>query len=355
MTKPSPEILAELRDASVARGQTIAFVHVAGYALKAGLDQLTWLLQEERWRQCGFDSIEAFAASIKVAESLKPAIEARKELALLFAEAGLSNRKTARALNVAEGTVRNDRAQDYAPGQKNAKETKGGKAASAQDCAPSLPDGEAAARLVARHENGPDWRTRRERIATLVGVASSMPDLKGYPVLVADPPWRYANPNRAGNARAIENHYPTLPLEDICALLRPEEFADDAILFLWTPMPLIEGALAVMKAWGFVYRTGAVWVKDRIGVGFYFRNQHEPLLVGLRGALPTPRESDRVSSVISAPRGKHSEKPEAALEIIERYYPELPKIELFRRGPARPGWDAWGNEVEARAEAMAAE
>jgi N6-adenosine-specific RNA methylase IME4 len=32
--------------------------------------------------------------------------------------------------------------------------------------------------------------------------------------------------------------------------------------------------------------------------------------------------------------------------MIEEYYPTLPKIELNRRGPPRPGWDAWGNEAE---------
>ena len=48
--------------------------------------------------------------------------------------------------------------------------------------------------------------------------------------------------------------------------------------------------------------------------------------------------------MIAAPRGKHSEKPEIFYEIIERMYPELPKIELFARR-ARPGWAAWGNEA----------
>jgi N6-adenosine-specific RNA methylase IME4 len=31
--------------------------------------------------------------------------------------------------------------------------------------------------------------------------------------------------------------------------------------------------------------------------------------------------------------------------LIEAYFPSLPKIELNRRGPARDGWDAWGNEA----------
>ena len=32
--------------------------------------------------------------------------------------------------------------------------------------------------------------------------------------------------------------------------------------------------------------------------------------------------------------------------MIEEYFPTIPKIELNRRGPPRPGWGAYGNEVE---------
>src|SRR5215471_10424238 len=45
-------------------------------------------------------------------------------------------------------------------------------------------------------------------------------------------------------------------------------------------------------------------------------------------------------SAIEQPRSEHSAKPKAVLELIEAYFPNLPKIELNRRGP--PGW---GNEV----------
>jgi N6-adenosine-specific RNA methylase IME4 len=53
-----------------------------------------------------------------------------------------------------------------------------------------------------------------------------------------------------------------------------------------------------------------------------------------------------VPSVIREPRREHSRKPDAVYEIIERMYPDLPRIELFARGPARAGWAAWGNEIE---------
>ena len=50
-------------------------------------------------------------------------------------------------------------------------------------------------------------------------------------------------------------------------------------------------------------------------------------------------------SVLEAPVGEHSRKPYVFHELIESDFPTLPKIELFARGKARPGWDAWGNEA----------
>jgi hypothetical protein len=49
-----------------------------------------------------------------------------------------------------------------------------------------------------------------------------------------------------------------------------------------------------------------------------------------------------------APRGagKFSEKPAIFAEMIEAYFPNLPKIELNCRGKPRPGWDGWGAEAE---------
>jgi N6-adenosine-specific RNA methylase IME4 len=49
--------------------------------------------------------------------------------------------------------------------------------------------------------------------------------------------------------------------------------------------------------------------------------------------------------VIEAPTTAHSAKPDVFAEMIERYFPTTPKLEMFARGPARHGWDAWGNEA----------
>jgi N6-adenosine-specific RNA methylase IME4 len=99
-----------------------------------------------------------------------------------------------------------------------------------------------------------------------------------------------------------------------------------------------------MTAWGFEYATNVVWVKDKSGLGFWVRNQHETLIIARRGDMPAPPPSQRSISVIQAPRREHSQKPDEAYELIERMYPDLPKLEMFAR-KARPGWDVWGNQA----------
>ena len=165
-----------------------------------------------------------------------------------------------------------------------------------------------------------------------------------FPLLLADPPWRYENPPMGGSNRSIENQYPTRSLDDICALPIVQIAADDALLYMWATAPKLAECLAVIDAWGFTYRTNVVWVKDKIGMGYHARSQHELLLIAKRGELPPPLPEDRESSVIFADRGRHSEKPVAFYELIERWYPTLPKLELFQR-EAREGWTGWGNQL----------
>lgn len=165
-------------------------------------------------------------------------------------------------------------------------------------------------------------------------------NLGPFPVLYVDPPWRYDYAEDPG--RQIENHYPTMSLDEIKALKVPS--ADDSVLFLWATSPKLVEALDVMCAWGFEYRTCMVWVKDRIGMGYYARQQHEVLLIGKRGALPVPDPEDRPSSVIQAPRGEHSAKPDRVYELIESMYPLREKCEMFQRR-SREGWYGWGNQV----------
>lgn len=194
-------------------------------------------------------------------------------------------------------------------------------------------------REIARQERTAE---KRQRSADLAAVEVPT-TLDAYPVLCADPPWRY-DANATPDLRSIENHYPTLTLEEQKRLEVPA--AEDAVMFMWATSPKLAEALDLLAAWGFDYRTCMVWVKDKIGMGYYARQQHELLLIGRRGNLAVPDPEDRPSSVIEAPRTEHSRKPQEAYDAIARMYPVLPRVELFARG-ARPGWSVWGNEAEA--------
>ena len=186
---------------------------------------------------------------------------------------------------------------------------------------------------------------RAERIELVAKMAEPSPELtteRRYPVIYADPPWRYEFVE--SESRAIENQYPTMELEELCALPVSSRATDDAILFLWATSPKLAEAMRVIEAWGFTYRSSAVWVKQQLGMGYYFRQQHELLLVATRGNIPAPAPAVRPRSVYESPRQAHSAKPEAFYEFIEAMYPTLPRTELFQR-VGRPGWDGWGNQA----------
>ena len=187
---------------------------------------------------------------------------------------------------------------------------------------------------------------RAKREAELGERQRALPDRR-YGVIYADPPWRFEPYSRiTGMDRAADNHYPTSALEEIKGLAVGSIAAPDCVLFLWATVPMQPQAHEVMAAWGFAYKSSLVWVKDRVGTGYWSRNKHELLLIGTRGHVPAPAPGTQWPSAIEAPVGRHSEKPAVFYEIIERYFPTLPKIELHARGATlRPEWDVWGLEA----------
>ncbi len=187
---------------------------------------------------------------------------------------------------------------------------------------------------------------RKERVEYIDGISKEPTPLTGdlgrFPVLYADPPWRYEHV-KTGN-RAIENQYPTMSLEEICDLPVSEIATPDAVLFMWATNPKLQEAFSVIDSWGFTYRTNLVWVKDKIGMGYWARQRHELILVATRGMIPVPEPKLRFDSVLDAPRGKHSEKPISMAERIDIMFPDYKKIELFSR-KKRDGWQSWGFEA----------
>ena len=201
-----------------------------------------------------------------------------------------------------------------------------------------------ALKSLAKHHAREQRLARQEKRAIL---AQSLAQ-EVFNVVLADPPWEYSVQNVSG---AANNHYDTMPLEDICAL--PEQlgvkFADNAVLFLWVTNPFLVKALEVVRAWGFEYKTNIVWVKTdlkRPGAGHYIRGRHELLYICTRGTMtPLVDVSPPIGSVIQAPLQEHSRKPDEVYSIIERLYPGCNYVEFFARRP-RDGWKQYGDIEE---------
>ena len=215
-----------------------------------------------------------------------------------------------------------------------------------------------------------------------------MAEKTNYRTLLMDAPWT----ERGGGKikRGADRHYPLVKTQDMPALIRGSGvFTPDvnAHLWLWATNNKLPDALWLGKELGFDYKTNVVWSKGRtpetlmcemlnagrgaetleqvcadisdglcpqIGLGQYIRGSHELLLLFTRGRGQAPEvwnghklwansDARSVSSVIRAPRTKHSAKPEEAHHLIERVSAG-PRIELFAR-TTRPGWDVWGDEV----------
>lgn len=174
-----------------------------------------------------------------------------------------------------------------------------------------------------------------------------LPDGK-FNLIYGDPPWQYDFSET--NSRKIENQYSTLTIDEIKELQDKtgrfihDVAAEEAVLFLWGTAPKLREALDVMSAWGFEYKTHAIWDKEIIGMGYWFRGQHELLLVGTRGNFSPPEGELRISSVIKERRTDHSKKPDYFYKIIERMFPDAKYLELFAR-EQREGWASWGDEL----------
>lgn len=183
------------------------------------------------------------------------------------------------------------------------------------------------------------WKEDEKRLEEWKNRRPPMP--KGeFDVIYADPPWRY-DFSKSDN-RAIENQYPTMEVSEICK--EPIRPAKDSVLYLWATAPKLIEALNVMKAWGFEYKTNAVWDKIRIGMGYYFRGRHELILIGTKGQPDVPDENTREDSIITQARTNHSSKPDKVYEIIEKQYPNKRYLEMYAR-KKREGWAQYGNEI----------
>jgi N6-adenosine-specific RNA methylase IME4 len=216
------------------------------------------------------------------------------------------------------------------------------------------PEAKKQVRRIAKEVRAEDQvekkKKRDEKEAKLGARIRALPDVKAG-LILSDFEWHFKARNEdTGMDRHAANHYVTAKEshtpEEIVERQRERMSvaADDCIHLMWCPASFSAIAHKVMELQGFKYVSQFVWIKPGIGTGFWVRDKHELLLIGVKGKIPCPAMGDQFDSAIEAPKGKHSEKPDFQYEIAEHYFPSLPKVELNARR-SREGWIQWGNEA----------
>lgn len=192
---------------------------------------------------------------------------------------------------------------------------------------------------------------RAEKEARLGAKQRALPVAK-FGVILTDDEWSLDAWSEDGLGKSASNHYPVSSLDELKQRDVASLAAHDCVLFMWTTVPHLDQALELMAHRGFTYKSNCIWKKlyagDGRGTGYWFWVDHEILLVGTRGRPPAPAPGMQWRSVIEAPVGAHSEKPAIFHELIEAYFPNLPKVELNARA-RRAGWVCWGYEAPEQA------
>jgi len=165
-----------------------------------------------------------------------------------------------------------------------------------------------------------------------------------YRCIACDPPWLYDKRHEDPSQRGA-TPYPAMTVEQICAVPVASIAHEDCVLWLWTTHShLLTGdSLAVLKVWGFEPKTMMTWSKDRFGTGDWLRGQTEHCILAVRGH-PSVTLTNQ-TTLITAPAGAHSAKPERFYELVESLCPAPRYASLFHRGATRPLWDGHGDEI----------
>ena len=128
-------------------------------------------------------------------------------------------------------------------------------------------------------------RASRERELGARQIAA--PDGK-FGVILEDFEWDHVTWSEQGRDRAAENHYPVSrdahTAQEIVERTK-DRFAcaaEDCVCFQWTTLQHLAIAIDVLRLRGFEYKSSYAWGKDKIGLGYWSREKHEILLIGVK-------------------------------------------------------------------------
>lgn len=197
----------------------------------------------------------------------------------------------------------------------------------------------------------------RETMQSLLNANRNIP----RSVIIADPPWPYNKTTTGTISDSVSQHYTTMSIDSLCKLDVSRIAADNCILLMWGTGPhMVAGVVAeVVRAWGFTPKTMFMnWIKTTNGeikrnrLGYYTRQCVEYVALATRGSTLRLRQPDceSIANVYFGDTKKHSEKPNILHEVVDKFFHDVPKFEMFARRNYNDKWDCWGNELESPSE-----
>jgi N6-adenosine-specific RNA methylase IME4 len=200
--------------------------------------------------------------------------------------------------------------------------------------------------------NGPYRRLLNARQAERI--LTEPPPLPGrgpYRVSVVDIPWAYEPDDDDAPYRGVLP-YPTMSVEQACALDVAAILHDDAVLWFWIPnFHFVNGLhLPVLRAWRLVPKTMVTWPKDKPGQGHWLRGQTEHAIMAVRGKPVVTLTNE--TTLLRPPfnvvcRNVHSAKPAQFYDFVEKLCPAPRYADLFSRYQHNERWDTHGAEAPA--------
>ena len=171
-----------------------------------------------------------------------------------------------------------------------------------------------------------------------------LPSNGPYRCIVADPAWPYELARNDPSTRGV-HPYPTMHIDEVCALPVATLAGDHCLLWLWVPSMLLANGTGarVVEAWGFSPRTILTWAKNKMGNGTWLRGQTEHAIMAVRGK-PIVTLTNQ-TTVLHAPVREHSQKPVEFYDFVESLCPAPRYADLFSRYRHNERWDCHGDEA----------
>jgi N6-adenosine-specific RNA methylase IME4 len=194
--------------------------------------------------------------------------------------------------------------------------------------------------------NGPFKRLKVARQSEAIRAEPSpLPNRGPYRVAVCDVPWP-SEPNDPEPAERGYWPFPTMSIEQLCALDVGSIMHADAVMWFWTTNFHMRYAFTILDAWGFYVPTILTWAKDRDSLfrAHWLHGQTEHALMAVRGK-PIVTLSNQTTLLRAPVRKPLGTKPPEFYDLVEKLCPAPRYADVFSRYRHNEKWDCHGDEA----------